>query len=174
MHFFSRNIGKAYRKSKGNELAVTILEEKDIIGEEKMLAWLDLKDQDLDLETPVDIPSLISIWKKNGRYQGICLWFEVEFPNGTVLSTSPFTEPTHWKQSVAVFPNDHEVETGEPLAFKVLLSKNSVNPRWYDLQFDLLDAEEVEHDMPCECYMTKCIVTRAYIQQQNKLDMDET
>merc|ERR1719187_1148097 len=30
---------------------------------------------------------------------GLCVWFDVQFPGGTTLSTAPGAPPTHWGQT---------------------------------------------------------------------------
>lgn len=93
----------------------------------------------------------------------MCIWFAVEFPDGSELSTGPRDEATHWKQTAVVLPEDVEVTRNEPIAFKLELRRNALYPRRYNMELSLLDAEEVEHDVPCNCHMTKCIVTKKYI-----------
>ena len=58
----------------------------------------------------IDVQSLLCILQ-NGKFHGIALWFDCKFemPNlptdvqsKFVLSTSPWSKPTHWKQTVIV------------------------------------------------------------------------
>ncbi|XP_046399686.1 probable protein arginine N-methyltransferase 6.2 isoform X2 [Ischnura elegans] len=59
-------------------------------------------------------------------YSGLCLWFDVHFPvNDIVLSTSPLHPPTHWKQTLVLWPPRSDpwvpqwsVESGEVVGFE--------------------------------------------------------
>jgi len=135
----------------------------DLLAEGKLLVWLDLKHilvEKIDLLGEEDC---ISVCEKDGRFQGMCIWFAVEFPDGSELSTGPRDEATHWKQTAVVLPEDIEVTRNQPIAFKLELKRDASYPRRYNMELSLLDAEEVEHDIPCDCHMTKCIVTKKYI-----------
>lgn len=60
--------------------------------------------------------------------QGLCIWFNCQFPTKpqsdvVELSTSPFDEDTHWKQTVIVLPETKEMEAGEPIAWNLNISK---------------------------------------------------
>ncbi|XP_011150434.1 protein arginine N-methyltransferase 6 isoform X2 [Harpegnathos saltator] len=158
-----RCIGKQYREIKSKTPELLCLDQNDLLAEGKLVAWLDLKcisREELDLLCGEDY---VSVCNKDGRYQGICIWFTIEFPDGSEMSTGPHDEATHWKQTIVVLPVDVEVEKHEPIAFKLHLKKDTMCPRCYNIEVKVLDAEEVEHDIPCNCYMTKCIVTRTYV-----------
>ncbi|XP_076166472.1 protein arginine N-methyltransferase 6-like [Ptiloglossa arizonensis] len=161
-------IGEEYRKTKSMKPEVLLVDEKNLLAESKLLAWLNLQCIDKQELNYLGGEEYVSVCKKNGRYQGVCIWFAVEFPDGSELSTSPFNKATHWKQTAIVLPMDIEVEEGEPVAFKLELKRNSCKPRQYNMELMLLDALKVEHDVPCHCYMTKCIVTRAYMEEQTE------
>lgn len=129
--------------------------------------WIDLDDLKFeDLDCLAGEKTVITC-NKSGNYQGLAIWFDVEFPDGSELSTAPDQEPTHWKQTVIVLPTSLEVEEKEPVAFELKLERNNSNRRRYNVAFTMLDATEVPHDIPCDCYMTKCIVTKTYIENGN-------
>ncbi|XP_032690565.1 protein arginine N-methyltransferase 1 isoform X2 [Odontomachus brunneus] len=158
-----RFIGKQYREIKSMKPEILYLNQDDLLTEGKLLAWLDLKCisvEDLNLLGGEDY---VSVCDKNGKYQGICIWFTVEFPDGSEMSTGPCVEPTHWKQTIIVLPTDIKVIKHEPIAYRLSLKRDTLCPRHYNIEVNLLDAEEVEHDVPCNCHMTKCIVTRTYV-----------
>lgn len=147
---------------------VLVLDQGDLLAEEKCLAWLDLKiicTEELNLLGGDDY---VYVCEKDGKYQGICIWFKVEFPDGSELSTAPGDNDTHWKQTVIVLPEDIQVTKNEPIAFKLELKRDTSNPRRYNIELNLLGAEEVEHDIPCNCHMTKCIVTKTYLEDQEE------
>lgn len=159
-------IGKEYREAKSMKPEVLLVDEKDLLSEGKLLAWLDLQCIDVQELNHLGGEEYVSVCNKDGRYQGICIWFAVEFPDGSQLSTGPSDEATHWKQTAIVLPNDIEVGKGEPLAYKLELKRNCSKLRQYNMELILLDALEVEHEVPCHCHMTKCIVMRTYIEGQ--------
>lgn len=153
---------------------VLLLEEDDLLTENKMIAQLDLKQvtvKDLDL---LGGKKFVSVCEKDGRFQGMAIWFEVEFPDGTVLSTGPDSETTHWKQIVLVLLEDIEVKQNEPIAYKLNLRRNMDFRRRYFLELVLLDTEEVEHDIPCNCFMTKCLVTKKYMDESDERESSST
>lgn len=142
-----------------------LLKEDDLLAQGKLLAWLDLKCITVEELELLGGEDYVSVCEKDGRFQGMCIWFTVEFPDGTELSTAPHDEKTHWKQTVIVLPEDREVKEDEPVAYKFNLRRNPSVRRRYLMELNMLDAEEVEHDIPCDCHMTKCIVTKKYIDE---------
>lgn len=169
VQFIFRCIGKKYRKMKSLKPEVLLLNEDDLLADSKLLAWLDLKCISMEEIDLLGGEDYVSVCKKDGKFQGMCIWFAVEFPDGSELSTGPHDEATHWKQTAVVLPEDIEVIKNEPVAYKLELKRDSSYPRRYNMELSLLDAEEVEHDVPCNCHMTKCIVTKKYID-----DLDES
>lgn len=106
---------------------------------------------------------------RNGKYQGLCLWFTVSFPSSgekIILSTSPSSQKTHWKQTVIVFPDEIPVEEFEPVAFDLCLRKNG--PRTYEISYTAADAEESTHLIPCDCYRMKCQIIKAYLNKEEQ------
>lgn len=90
------------------------------------------------------------------------------------LSTSPKEPATHWKQTVIAFPDDatQEIdEDGVPIAVQLKITRSSDSSRRYNLQLEILDADKEEHAMPCDCILTKCILTKQHL---CSLDMKET
>lgn len=51
-----------------------------------------------------------------GKVNALAAWFQADFGNGLVLSTSPEEPPTHWKQYLIPLRRAAEVEAGTPLA----------------------------------------------------------
>lgn len=122
--------------------------------------------------------SLVS--QNRGKFQGVCIWFECTFPSSETsmidpicLSTSPKEPPTHWKQTVIAFPEDatEEIdEDGIPIAVQLKITRSADSTRRYNLQLEILDAEKEEHAMPCDCILTKCILTKQHLRS---LEMEE-
>ncbi|KAG7202845.1 hypothetical protein KM043_009996 [Ampulex compressa] len=167
-----RCIGREYRKTKSMKPEILLVDEKDLLAEGKMLAWFDLQCIDTQELNYLGGEEYVSVCRKDGRYQGVCIWFAIEFPDGSELSTGPSDVPTHWKQTAVVLPMDIEVTKDEPVAFKLELKRDVSKPRQYNMELVLLDAAQVEHEIPCHCHMTKCIVTRTYIEEQESNDIN--
>lgn len=171
-----QSVGRAIREQKCAKPEVLTVEESHLLHEGTVLAWLDLRDVTL-AELEVLRFKEVVVVERAGRYQGVCIWFDCEFPivessgDSVVLSTGPSTPPTHWMQTVVVLPeNAHEdVEPRDPIAFSLEIKRNADNKRRYNMELTLIDQEEMEHSMPCDCIMTKCILTKAHLasMQQN-------
>lgn len=141
------------------------------MSDEKLFAWLDLKSVICDEINSLGDENYVHVCSKNGKYQGVCIWFTVEFPDGSELSTAPSAELTHWKQTVLLLTQEIEVCEDEAVAYNLKITKDKHNCTRYNFELTMLDAEEVEHDIPCQCYLTKCIVTRAYLEKELKTEI---
>lgn len=149
------------------------VKESDILSTGKLIIWIDLKTITCEEINSFGNEEHVLVCSKNGRYEGVCTWFDVEFLDGSELSTSAESELTHWKQTVILLPESIEVSEGEPVAFKLNITKDESNSTRYNLELTMLDAEKIEHDLPCHCHLTKCIVTRTYMLQQENSDLAE-
>lgn len=173
------SIGDFDRQSR-KEPAVTLVKPEHLLTEPNTLAVFSLDTVTVDqLKRVTD--KIISPAEKNGEYQGICLWFVVNFPseNGEFysLSTAPGEPDTHWQQTAAILPMHLPVEEKQPIAFEITLQSRDDDPRKYNMEVTMLDPETEEHPAPCECYMTKCIVIRTYIEEgmnsENAIEEEE-
>lgn len=165
--------GKQLRASKCNKPEILSIGADELLGEETAMAWINLKeDMPEDLDT-YSIQHVVAA-NKAGSYQGICVWFDCTFPELSnevgrqVLSTSPSSPETHWKQTVIVLPDGQEVEAGEPIAFQLDMNRDQLNGRRYNLQLTMQDPNEVEHPLPCSCDMTKCILIKTFMKQSEQ------
>ena len=111
---------------------------------------------------------------RDGKYQGICIWFTVVFPapsGNVILSTSPFSPETHWKQTIISLPSEINVEEFDPIAFELSFQKNG--PRTYQILFSMLKSDKVEHPLPCDCSMTRCQVNKAFMMEVMELTFSD-
>lgn len=164
-----QSFGKAFRAQKSNKPEVMIVNEHDLLHYGTVIAWLDLNEVTLDDLNSFKFDEII-VAKHSGRYQGICIWFDVDFPpneNGdnVTLSTAPWSPQTHWKQTVIPLPDNvqEDVEIGYPIAFEINIQRNIDNSRHYNLELIVKNADDVEHPVPCECILTKCILIREHL-----------
>lgn len=168
------NFGKQLRLQKSKKPEVLVVPENDVLSKESAVSFLDLHDIQVEDLNEIEFKEVV-VAKKPGKLQGVCVYFDVMFPTKdddlqsetVVLRTSPESEPTHWKQTVILFP-DHaveEVEEKDPVAIHLIFKRNEANSRQYNLQMTLLDPTKVEHPLPCDCQLTKCILTKAHLEQ---------
>ncbi|KAK9171036.1 Ribosomal protein L11 methyltransferase (PrmA) family protein [Cryptosporidium meleagridis] len=68
---------------------------------------------DLDI---IESRFTLKVKKDTEFVHGFIIWFDVEFPahnsNVTILSTSPYNKPTHWKQTIMLFQDCIEAKAG--------------------------------------------------------------
>lgn len=156
------------RKQKSSKPEIMNLSKDSLLADDSVIAFLDLNDIASTELDRIDFNEVI-VARKPGKFEGVCIWFDVLFPSGDnsdeiILSTHPQEEPTHWKQTVIPLPaNIETVEPLSPVAFKLIMQRNPENSRHYFLLLEILDAtsEDVEHPLPCDCMLTKCILTKA-------------
>ena len=79
---------------------------------------------------------------------------ETEF-NRLVLSTSPSSEDTHWKQTLIFLPERLSVKTDDVLGFEIKMKPNEDNYRLYNIELNVLPKDHIQ-----------CQLLRAMMQQQ--------
>lgn len=157
------------RQQKSNKPEVLLIEKEHLLADEIVVAFLDLNDISPAELDKIDFKEVI-VAKKDGNFQGVALWFDVLFPSNDMeeditLSTHPQSKPTHWKQTIIPLPANIEfVEACTPIAFKLEIQRNLQNFRHYNLILEILDPEKEEHPLPCDCNMTKCILSKAHLE----------
>lgn len=136
---------------------------------------LDLRHCQIQQLDEIVSKNYLTVVNKNGIYQGVCFWFDVQFLNAdTKLSTSPGAPQTHWKQTIIVLPTQMEVEEGDAVMFNVQFKRSSLNSRHYSIDLEMLNAAQEPHPNPCCCYQTKCKIIRSFLATtQNVSDDDD-
>lgn len=162
-------IADELRRQKSSKPEVLDLPKNSLLADPQVVAFIDLNDITSEELDHFKFDEVV-VANVKGKFQGLCLFFEVFFPSDdsedVVLSTNPESTPTHWKQTVVPLPTSSEVlEISTPIAFILRLQRNPTNHRQYNIFLELLDAEsdDVEHPLPCECYLTKCIISKAHL-----------
>lgn len=100
---------------------------------------------DCNLETVTEKElNFISTFKlhcpKKDMIHGIVAWFDVGFFHGhkqIVLSTSPKSDNTHWKQTIFYFDRVYPVEAGQIVEGSVAVRANPARPRELDIKISL-------------------------------------
>ncbi|KAL5112370.1 Protein arginine N-methyltransferase 6 [Taenia crassiceps] len=70
--------------------------------------------------------------------RGFVIWFSVEFPDGDVLSTSPYKTSTHWQQSLLYLPRPLSLRQDEVLSGEVHFTHPLDAPRDLSIFIDFL------------------------------------
>ena len=78
------------------------------------------------------------------------------------LSTAPWDEETHWKQTVVLMPTEVVVEEGDIIGWEIQLEKDQ-NSRAYKIEIKILDDDD-PHPMPCSCGSVKCEIVKHFLQ----------
>ncbi|XP_006014554.1 protein arginine N-methyltransferase 6 [Latimeria chalumnae] len=113
-----------------NEIVVNCVSGEDVLSHPVRFAALDL-----NLVTPHEIQNIKSSFSCDcfgtARVHAFAVWFSVTFPGDKplVLSTSPFSEETHWKQSVLYLDEPIEVIQDTNIAGEITLTPSEENPR---------------------------------------------
>ncbi|KAK9688568.1 hypothetical protein QE152_g35226 [Popillia japonica] len=153
----------------------TVVKPDQILAEPEVVLWIDLREVTVEDLHCIKVQH-IAVANKQGKYQGICIWFTCTFPSSStepvILSTDPDEEETHWKQTTVVLPNEADVQESEPIAYELVLTRSENNDRHYNIEVIMLDPEEVEHPEYCSCHMTKCILVRAMLEKYENNDME--
>lgn len=164
------SVGRALNAAGSSRPEIMTVKPGDLLHDGSCMAWLDLRDVTHEQVEQLTFKEVIVV-ERPGRFQGVCIWFDCEFPiietDSVILNTGPSQPETHWKQTVVLLPEQsHEiVEALDPIAFQLHMRRSTVNPRRYELELELLDQDVVEHPVPCNCVMTKCILIRTHLQR---------
>ncbi|KAL9925554.1 arginine methyltransferase 8 [Glossina fuscipes fuscipes] len=165
-----KSFSSQLRKQNSNKPEILQISPEQLLHRGAVAHWMNLMDVNrTDLDEIAFEEVLVA--EKSGKHQGFCIWFECRFPSedyedAIILSTAPNCSITHWKQCVVVLPENAclEIDNNAPISFKMSMRRRSDDIRKYDLEFELLDPYAIEHPVPCECYMTKCILLKTHLQ----------
>ncbi|XP_055852082.1 protein arginine N-methyltransferase 6 [Episyrphus balteatus] len=159
---------KKLRAQKSSKPEICCLGKEDLLAEGTVMHFMNLEEVTLEEIEEIKFDSVVPI-EYAGRFEGLCIWFEVLFPadnreDSVILSTEPHSPATHWKQCVVVLPEEAciDVEKDEPVSFFISMKRNADNARRYNLEVEVKDSDKVEHPLPCSCHMTKCILMKAH------------
>ncbi|KAJ8925517.1 hypothetical protein NQ315_009356 [Exocentrus adspersus] len=166
-----KHFGSKIRRKASEKPLTEVVPPEALLCDPEVVVWLDLREVTYD-----DIKSVkmrhVAVANKQGKYQGICLWFTCTFPSTltepVTLSTEPEEPFTHWKQTTIILPQSIQVEEGSPIAYDLSLSRCEENNRRYSIEVTMLDPSEVEHPEYCPCHLTKCILVRAMLEKYEK------
>ncbi|CEO96118.1 hypothetical protein PBRA_004808 [Plasmodiophora brassicae] len=97
------------------------MSDENIIGGACVIRTIDLGTEPANPETLMHLSADLRMpCIAHASLHGVCAWFDVTFPGGIVLSTSPSAEPTHWAQTAFFFDaNGVDVDQDDVLTGKV-------------------------------------------------------
>jgi protein arginine N-methyltransferase 1 len=78
--------------------------------------------------------------RRNDNVHGLVAYFDVAFTNlshPAVISTSPFTQYTHWKQTIFYLRDALRVRAGDVLEGQISVRPNAKNERDLDISMQL-------------------------------------
>ena len=118
-----------------SEAHVFDVDGEKIVCDDCVLVELDLntcKVEDLTISEEFDL------WPFQENYiDAFVLWFDVFFRGGEeeiTLSTSPYTDPTHWSQTVFFLDGSYRLKKEEYVRGKFEMRPNAKNPRDQDFK----------------------------------------
>ncbi|NP_001120104.1 protein arginine N-methyltransferase 6 [Xenopus tropicalis] len=112
------------------EMAVNLVSPEDVLSFPVRFASLDL-----NVCTQEEVRNLHGSFQfscfGSSLLHGFAVWFSVTFPgeNSVTLSTSPYGEETHWKQTLLYLDEEVQVEQDTEITGDVTLSPSDINPR---------------------------------------------
>lgn len=169
--------GAALRAQKALKPEIMVVPPGDLLHEGTVMAWFDLNEVTMDDLNELVFNEVI-VAQHPGKYQGVCMWFDVAFPTNddgetVTLLTGPTADSTHWKQTVILLPDQYQetVEPNQPVAFHLVMRRNEENQRQYKLELTILDPNDVEHPIPCDCDLTKCILVKEHLKLSDAQDI---
>ncbi|XP_018019389.1 protein arginine N-methyltransferase 1-like isoform X3 [Hyalella azteca] len=200
-------VGSSVLDATAKKPEVCVVKQDDLLAQPVCIKTIDLRWVETNEITKFSENTFVSITKR-APYHGLCLWFECDFngldynENGdsigelVTLSTSPFSAPTHWKQTVVTLgaagterssigpedglQTDHdiaddtirtkskfiEVEEDEVIGWRLEFEQSESNARHYTITLQMLDPEEDEHPEPCSCGMARCLIIAKLIENE--------
>ncbi len=89
---------------------------------------------------------------KAGTLTSLVLWFDTDIG----LDCSPFSPPTHWKQTVVSLETYVEVSVRQPITCELVLEQEPLSTRHYSCTIDFKGFDG--HELDCDCF--KCQLVR--------------
>lgn len=167
------SFGEMLRRQKSSKPEIINMPPQNLLHNRVAMFWMNLNEIRSEELEYITFQEVIPI-QHQGKHQGFCIWFDCRFPgesyeNAIVLSTGPAAPGTHWKQCVVVLPDTvcEELEENSPIAFKISMIRRNDDKRKYNLEVELIDSNEIEHPVPCDCHLTKCILVKTHLQNMD-------
>lgn len=80
---------------------------------------------------------------KDARLDGLVCWFDTDFSSNLLerkqsFSTGPFTETTHWKQTVFWVDGEYSLEKGDTIEGTIACQPNPQHKRELDIKISFI------------------------------------
>lgn len=145
---FSRNKAKFidFSLSKYSQRSHPYFKINGILAKEVASPIQNLKEWDLEKCSIADLSFSSSVRlsaSNSGKVHGVCASFDCNMAQGdgvenhVVLSTSPFSTPTHWKQATFLFDQPIEVKPGSLIEGKMEIKRKTRNDRELEVRLKL-------------------------------------
>lgn len=183
---------------------IEVVKEDQLMSSPQKILDIDLKTVTLS-EVQFLSKELHFKMEKSGSLHGFVSWFDVVFldPNGKVpesklvLSTSPNSELTHWKQTVFFLPTPLLVDANDSIPCNLTLFQDTANKRHYNICIEVpvdivqedsqtdenlnITADDIEnpeqHSIPCNCNAPRCkiikVIMEKYTDEQAELQNND-
>ncbi|KAM4641522.1 protein arginine N-methyltransferase 6 [Discoglossus pictus] len=114
----------------GKEMAVCPVTPEDVLSLPVRFASLDLATATLEDVAKIQGSFQFSCFGSSFMH-GFAIWFSVTFPGEKpiVLATSPYTEETHWKQTLLYLDEEVQVEQDTAISGDISMTPSEANPR---------------------------------------------
>ena len=159
--------------------AISVIAPKQCLAAPKCIATFDIGFVQLD-----DIASvkakLTFKFDHDSIMDGVACWFDVVFQNDddklcktVTLSTSPLSEPTHWKQTTVLISQRLAVEKGQAFTCQLQFDQDDENERHYNIGLQLAnddddgDGDDNDVQMTMEQHLLRAI-------QRNNVSADSS
>lgn len=125
-----------------SEPTVEYVQTENILSFAKQVVQLDLRQCTLQEIHNVSVHCTLESLGA-GTLSGIVGWFDVSFPGGLVLSTSPETQEaqdgynTHWRQCQFYLDKGHPVLQGDKVAISLTMGKSEKNRRFVEYALEM-------------------------------------
>ena len=87
---------------------------------------------------------------KNSNTSSLCIWFDITFPGGEVLSTSPKDKTTHWWQSFVCLEDFKVMKKDEHVTGNLLMYHDTPESYQFELELetnqDIIKASAASYD----------------------------
>ena len=71
---------------------------------------------------------------RSGSASGLVIWFDAELSDDVLLSTSPSSAATHWKQTLVYFTSPFAVLDSNPINGTLSMRPHSLNHRGLEIE----------------------------------------
>ncbi|VUZ47800.1 unnamed protein product [Hymenolepis diminuta] len=129
----------AARNDSETQIYVDLMDPKCIITRDSEIATLDLATVSPNELTEHGVKGSFALESMGtADLRGFVIWFTVEFPDGDILSTSPYKKPTHWQQSLLYLSETLSLVQDDVLSGEIHFTHPTEAPRDLAINIDFV------------------------------------